>query len=83
MLMETVLLITKPSKLHLPSTSCSSRRASKAAVSTWTELKNQPDVSTPTGEALRLWDIPGTYLEFPRLPVAASWVSLGRLPVTF
>ena len=55
-------------------------------------LKKRPDVSTPTGaivEALRLWDIPGTYLEFPRLrvlqrvPVAASWVSLGRLPVTF
>ena len=92
MLMETVLLITKPTKLHLPSTSRSSRRASKAAVSTWTELKKRPDVSTPTGaivEALRLWDIPGTYLEFPRLrvlqriPVAASWVSLGRLPVTF
>ena len=46
MLMETVLnLITKPTKLHLPSTSRSSRRASKAAVSTWTELKKRPEVS--------------------------------------
>ena len=34
-------------KLHLPSTSRSSRQASKAAVSTWTELKKRPDVSTP------------------------------------
>ena len=74
MLMETVLLITKPTKLHLPSTSRSSRRASKAAVSTWTELKKRPEVSLHTKsstdaivEALRLWDIPGTYLEFPRV----------------
>ena len=48
MLMETVLLITKPTKLHLPSTSRSSRRASKAAVSTWTELKKRPEVSLHT-----------------------------------
>ena len=85
--METVLLITKPTKLHLPSTSRSSRRASKAAVSTWTELKKRPEVSlhtkSPTGaivEALRLWEIPGTYLEFPRVLQQSLWVlSLWRL----
>ena len=86
MLMETVLLITKPTKLHLPSTSRSSKRASKAAVSTWTEQK-RPEVSlhtkSPTDaivEALRLWDIPGTYLEFPRvLQQSLRVLSLWRL----
>ena len=73
MLMETVLnLITKPTKLHLPSTSRSSRRASKAAVSTWTELKksDRKSVSTrkvPEAIVEALWDIPGTYLEYPRV----------------
>ena len=84
MLMETVLLITKPTKL---STSRSSRRASKAAVSTWTELKKRPEVSlhtkSPTDaivEALRLWDIPGTYLELPRvLQQSLRVLSLWRL----
>ena len=84
MLMETVLLITKPTKLHLPSTSRSSRQASKAAVSTWTELKKRPEVSlSPTDaivEALRLWDIPGTYLEYPRvLRQSLRVLSLWRL----
>ena len=86
MLMETVLLITKPTKLHLPSTSRSSRRASKAAVSTWTELKKRPEVSHTKSstdaivEALRLWDIPGTYLEYPRvLQQSLRVLSLWRL----
>ena len=47
-----VLLITKPTKLHLPSTSRSSRRASKAAVSTWTELKKRPEVSLSPTDAI-------------------------------
>ena len=91
MLMETVLLITKPTKLHLPSTSRSSRRASKAAVSTLTELKKRPEVclrtKSPTDaivEALRLWDISGTYLEFPRvLQQSLRVLCLWRLPVAF
>ena len=85
--LETVLLITKPTKLHLPSTSRSSRQASKAAVSTWTEFKKRPEVrlhtKSPTDaivEAIRLWDIPGTYLEFPRVLQQSLWVlSLWRL----
>ena len=84
MLIETVLLITKPTKL---STSRSSRRASKATVSTWTELKKRPEVGlhtkSPTDaivEALRLWDIPGTYLEFTRvLQQSLRVLSLWRL----
>ena len=72
MLMETVLLITKPTKLHLPSTSRSSRRASKAAaVLTWTELKSdRKSVSArkvPEAIVEALWDIPGAYLEYPRV----------------
>ena len=78
--LETVLLITKPTKLHLPSTSLSSRQA-------WTEFKKRPEVrlhtKSPTDaivEAIRLWDIPGTYLEFPRmLQQSLRVLSLWRL----
>ena len=85
MLMKTVLLITKPTKLHLPSTSRSSRQASKAAVSTWTELKKRREVSlhtkSPTDEiveALRLWDIPGTV---PGISQSASTIASGTFLV--
>ena len=82
MLKKTVLLITKPTKLHLPSTSRSSRRAGMAAVSTWTELKKR-HTKSPTDaivEALRLWDIPGTYLEFSSvLQQSLRVLSLWRL----